>query len=100
MTNTENLYERIAEQEGWEYSTCFGQFHRSVPKDGYNQIESCFPDAMCFRLIEKYDLDVAKYNGERIVMRWDEKAFTAINIWHKNLEDAVMLAALSISEGE
>lgn len=106
MTNTENLYERIAEQEGYEYRP--DNFPLVfVPKES-----PCIPVSIndfCFMLVKRHDLQVGRAcnsdpkTGETIWLDYyDVERYTPKAAWieDKNLENAVMLAALSISEGE
>lgn len=95
MTNTENLYERIAEQEGCHYER--GAFLVIESSDWYSVKE------FCFVLIEKYKLDVTRELEQHDCWRvdwWINDYSDSAHLEDKNLENAVMLAALSISEGE
>ena len=96
MTNTENLYERIAEQE-WLGYYGNGMF---CPLDGPKRYISI--DSMVVRLIEKHNLIITPYikveGGKRVkyykVANWLSHQAAE----DQKLEQAVFMAALEIGK--
>lgn len=96
MTNSE-LFAKVAALEGWRFDSFSGEFYTYSPPDGPSLDISA--EDMCFRLIEKYKLDIiCEINDTWHVEYWLNDRSDASYVENECLKRAVFMARLELGE--